>query len=150
MEVSGQFHASAVLSRAKSTRYPLDARLGGPRAGLDAAASRKNPIPCRESNSTTLTQLSRPLIQDNGEPLGATTHRNVKYMTRVNLRCRVTVWNILFLFGRRTEKGRSMWLSFVLVREERVGSEAGRETGYTAGFYILAEIQEKREDQSNQ
>jgi hypothetical protein len=51
MGVSGQHHAPATLyPRGKDPRYPLDRRLGGPRAGLDAGARRKILCPCRGSN----------------------------------------------------------------------------------------------------
>jgi hypothetical protein len=51
MRVSGQRHAPAALyPRGKDPRYPLDRRLGGPRAGLDAEARRKILCPCRGSN----------------------------------------------------------------------------------------------------
>jgi hypothetical protein len=36
MEMSGQSHALAALSSANDPRYPLDDRLGGPKAGIDS------------------------------------------------------------------------------------------------------------------
>jgi hypothetical protein len=51
MGVSGQRHALAVLyPRGKDPRYPLDRRLVGPRASLDAEARRKILCLCRGSN----------------------------------------------------------------------------------------------------
>jgi hypothetical protein len=43
--------------RGKSLVYPLDRRLGGPRAVLDAVVKRKIPSPRRESNPRT------PIVQ---------------------------------------------------------------------------------------
>jgi hypothetical protein len=60
MGVSDQRHAPAALyPRGKSPRYPLDTRLVGPRAGLDAEARRKILCLCRGSDSI-LTEL--PLL----------------------------------------------------------------------------------------
>jgi len=39
-----------LYAQSKNPWYPLDRRLGGPRAGLNAVAVRKHPIPCWESN----------------------------------------------------------------------------------------------------
>jgi hypothetical protein len=58
MEVTGQFHAPAALPQEKSLWYPLDRRLGGPRAVLDAVVKRKIPSPRRESNP-----IVQPLAQ---------------------------------------------------------------------------------------
>jgi hypothetical protein len=43
MEVSGQFHVPALYPQGKSPCYPLDRRLVGPRAVLDAVVKRKIP-----------------------------------------------------------------------------------------------------------
>jgi len=58
--------------RGKSPRFPLDSRLGGPRAGLGAVANREkslpapagDQIPCRPVRSPviTLTELLRLLL----------------------------------------------------------------------------------------
>jgi hypothetical protein len=47
MEVSGQLH---VLAASPPGKNPLDRRLLGPRAVLDAVVKRKIPSPRRESN----------------------------------------------------------------------------------------------------
>jgi hypothetical protein len=57
MEVSGQLHASTALPQGKDPWYPLDRRLGGPRAVLDAMVKRKIPSSRRESNPRT------PIVQ---------------------------------------------------------------------------------------
>jgi hypothetical protein len=44
MGVSRQIHATAALSLGKKKQYPLDRRLHGPRAGLDAVME-KIPAP---------------------------------------------------------------------------------------------------------
>jgi hypothetical protein len=41
MEVSGSFHAPAALPRGKSSRYPLDKRLGEPQRPMDAVEKRE-------------------------------------------------------------------------------------------------------------
>jgi hypothetical protein len=41
VEVSGQFHASTVYAEGKSLWYPLNRRLGKPKAGLVALEERK-------------------------------------------------------------------------------------------------------------
>jgi hypothetical protein len=41
MEANGQLHFPAALSLEKKSRYPLDRRLSGPRAGLDVTEKRK-------------------------------------------------------------------------------------------------------------
>jgi hypothetical protein len=48
MDVSGQLQAPAALAREKSPCYPLDRRLGGSRAVLDAMVKRKISSPHRE------------------------------------------------------------------------------------------------------
>jgi hypothetical protein len=53
MEVSGR----PLYHQGKSPWYPLDRRLGGPRAILDAAVKRKIPSLRRESNRRT------PIVQ---------------------------------------------------------------------------------------
>jgi hypothetical protein len=45
----------------KSPWYPLDRRLGGPRAILDMAVKRKLPSPHQESNPRTL--VIQPMVQ---------------------------------------------------------------------------------------
>jgi hypothetical protein len=42
MELSGQFHAPAALSRGKSPRYPLDRRLGGPQSRSGRGGEEEN------------------------------------------------------------------------------------------------------------
>jgi len=41
--MSGQFHAPAAFPQGKSSWYPLDRRLGGPRAVLDAVMKKEIP-----------------------------------------------------------------------------------------------------------
>jgi hypothetical protein len=49
--VSGQRQdPGALYPRGKEPRFPLDRRMGGPGAGLDAGARRKILCPCRRSN----------------------------------------------------------------------------------------------------
>jgi len=50
MEVSGQLHAPVALPWGEKPWYPLDTRLGGPRASLDAVVRRKNFSLFQESN----------------------------------------------------------------------------------------------------
>jgi hypothetical protein len=57
MEVSGQIHAPDLYPQGKSPSYPLDRKLGGPRAVLVAVVKRKIPSPRRESN------LRTPIVQ---------------------------------------------------------------------------------------
>jgi hypothetical protein len=45
MEVSGQLHAPAALPQEKSSRYPLDKRLGGPQSRSGRAGEEKNSQP---------------------------------------------------------------------------------------------------------
>jgi hypothetical protein len=47
------FTPRTLLPRGKSSRYPLDRRLGGPRAGPDAV-----PRQCNQQYMTKLTELS--------------------------------------------------------------------------------------------
>jgi hypothetical protein len=63
MEVSAQFNAPAALLRRKEPRYPLDRKLGAPRAGLDAVEKRKMYLPPgNQSPPVTIpTELSRLL-----------------------------------------------------------------------------------------
>jgi len=49
MEKIGQLHALVALAPGRISRYPLDRRLGGAQAGLDAMAKRKVPFPRRVS-----------------------------------------------------------------------------------------------------
>jgi hypothetical protein len=58
LEVSNQLHASAVFSRGKRPRYPLERRLGGPRTGPDDMKSRKI-LPLSEFE---LRSLDRPTV----------------------------------------------------------------------------------------
>jgi hypothetical protein len=48
--VSGQLHGLPLYPQGKSACYALDKRLGGTRAGLDAAVKRKTSSRCRDSN----------------------------------------------------------------------------------------------------
>jgi len=48
MEASNKLHAPVALPR-----YPLDWKLSGPRAGLDAVAKRRISAICRESNPSS-------------------------------------------------------------------------------------------------
>jgi hypothetical protein len=47
MEVSGQIHAPAAFPQGKSSRFPLDRRLGGPqsRAGRGGEEKKSQPLP---------------------------------------------------------------------------------------------------------
>jgi hypothetical protein len=51
MVVMVSFTLWPLYSQGKSPWYPLNRRLGGPRAGVDAMEKRKIPSPCRDSNS---------------------------------------------------------------------------------------------------
>jgi hypothetical protein len=42
MEVSGQLHAQATLSKEKSPGYPMDRRLGGPQSRSGRGGEEKN------------------------------------------------------------------------------------------------------------
>jgi hypothetical protein len=53
----GQLHAPAALPQGKSAWYPLDRRLGGPRAVMNVVVNSKIPSPHRESNPRT------PIVQ---------------------------------------------------------------------------------------
>jgi hypothetical protein len=55
-------HSGRFTTRGRAPRYPLDTRLVGPRAGLDAVDKRNIPSPRRESNSRT------PIIQPGDSP----------------------------------------------------------------------------------
>jgi len=57
MEVSDGLHAPAALPPGKEPPYPLDRKLGGPRAVLDTVLERKIPSSCLESNHRT------PIVQ---------------------------------------------------------------------------------------
>jgi hypothetical protein len=50
MEVSGQLHVPAALTQGNNPQYPLDRRLGVPRAVLDTVVMRKIPSPLRDLN----------------------------------------------------------------------------------------------------
>jgi hypothetical protein len=52
MEVKGQLHAPAALP-------PLETRLGGPTAVLDAVVKRKIPSPCRDSNIPIIQSVAQ-------------------------------------------------------------------------------------------
>jgi hypothetical protein len=56
MEVSGQVHTSTALPQGKGSPYPLDRRLGVPRADLDAVAKRKNSFLAAARNRTLVIQ----------------------------------------------------------------------------------------------
>jgi hypothetical protein len=57
MEVSGHFAPLPLYPKGKRRWYPLDRRLGGPRAVLDTVVRRKLPSPLRESKPST------PIVQ---------------------------------------------------------------------------------------
>lgn len=50
IEVTAQLHCLAALALEKEPQDPLDRRLSGPRAGLDAVDWRKSSCPCRKSS----------------------------------------------------------------------------------------------------
>jgi hypothetical protein len=61
MEVNGQLHAPAALPPGKDPWYPLDRRLGDPRAVLDAVVKRK--IPSSRPESNPRTPIVQPVAQ---------------------------------------------------------------------------------------
>jgi hypothetical protein len=70
MEGSGELHALGCLTSTDEALhpYPLNMKLGGPTAGLDALEKRKNSRPCLELNQcsafslvTTMTIQYQPL-----------------------------------------------------------------------------------------
>jgi len=70
MEGSGELHVLGCLTSTDESpqQYPLNIRLVGPRAGLDALEKRKNSSTCQELNQcpvislvTTMTILYQPL-----------------------------------------------------------------------------------------
>jgi len=58
--VNGQLHAPAALTPGKRPRYPLDRRLGGPRGGLHAVATRKKSLAFAGNRTPVVQPVAYP------------------------------------------------------------------------------------------